>query len=409
MRTIELFAGCGGLAKGMELAGLKHEGFFEFNHQACESLRVNFNPNIVYEGDVRKIDFRTFEGVDVVSGGPPCQPFSLGGLAKAYDDTRDMFPQAARVISEVKPRAFVFENVKGLLREKFSEYFNYIILRLTYPECQLKDGEEWNNHHSRLNDISDGRVKYKGLRYNVSYKLLNAVDYGVPQVRERVFIVGFRSDLSIDWSWPERICKSAEDRVTIKEALAGIPDPKSKSNRYADHIFIGGAREYPGHTGSDINKPSKTVKAGAHGVPGGENMLKFPDGSIRYMTVCEAKLIQSFPVDFKVTGTWGEALRQIGNAVPVKLAKAVGDRIVEVLKKEERCEVLKRKETKVLTAAKDRHLKPPCVQLLLAVERQQAAMAKKQKEKGHKGMKLAVPIGRKKVSLKKALKKTKNG
>jgi DNA (cytosine-5)-methyltransferase 1 len=96
MRSIELFAGCGGLAKGLELAGFKHSALLEINHQACESLRANYNPSIVHEVDVKKVDFRVFEGIDVISGGPPCQPFSLGGLSKAYEDSRDMFPQASR-------------------------------------------------------------------------------------------------------------------------------------------------------------------------------------------------------------------------------------------------------------------------------------------------------------------------
>ena len=99
-----------------------------------------------------------------------------------------------------------------------------------------------------------------------------------------------------------------------------------------DHIYIGGARIYPGHTGSDVNKPSKTIKAGAHGVPGGENMLRFMDGTVRYMTIHEAKLIQAFPADFNVTGSWGEALRQIGNAVPVKLAETVGKHLHKLLR-----------------------------------------------------------------------------
>ncbi len=331
MRSIELFAGCGGLAKGLERAGLEHVGFFEFNRQACESLRANFNPDLVYEGDVRKIDFTGFRGVDVVSGGPPCQPFSLGGLARAYDDSRDMFPQAARVISEVRPRAFVFENVKGLLREKFKPYFDYILLRLAYPDCHADEKESWRDHAARLRGIQSGEMRYRGVRYEIHHRLLNAVNYGVAQIRERVFIVGFRSDLHVGWHWPDPICHTKEERISIAHELADVPDPRSAANSFSDHVFIDGAREYPGHTGSDVSKPSKTIKAGAHGVPGGENMLRFPDGTLRYMTVREAKLIQSFPPDFTVTGSWGEALRQIGNAVPVRLAEAVGRRLVETL------------------------------------------------------------------------------
>ena len=333
MHTLELFAGCGGLAKGLELAGFRHAGLLEINHQACESLRANFNPAIVHEMDVTKVDFREFGTVDVVSGGPPCQPFSLGGLAKAYNDKRDMFPQAIRAISEIRPKAFVFENVKGLLRAKFSPYFNYIVMRLSYPDCRVKKGETWKDHAERLERVADGLMEYDGLRYHVHFKLLNAVDYGVPQIRERVFIVGFREDVPVRWSWPEPLCKTKSSRMTIRDAIKDLPDPRSRTNHIPDHKFIDGARTYPGHTGSDVSLPSKTVKAGAHGVPGGENMLRFADGSVRYMTVHEAKRIQSFPSDFAITGSWGEALRQIGNAVPVRLAQAVGAQLHTLLAK----------------------------------------------------------------------------
>ena len=331
MQTLELFAGCGGLAKGLERAGFNHAGLLEINHQACESLRANFNPLLVHEADVKKIDFRAFATVDIVSGGPPCQPFSLGGLARANDDKRDMFPQAIRAISEIRPKAFLFENVKGLLRAKFAPYFNYILLRLSYPDCRQGSGESWEGHAARLQRIAEGD-RYDGIRYRVSHKLLNAAAYGVPQVRERVFIVGLREDIKTAWSWPEAVCPDVKSRVPISVALKGVPDPRSSKNPFEDHVFIGGARVYPGHTGSDVNKPSKTIKAGAHGVPGGENMLRFEDGTVRYMTIREAKLIQTFPPDFIVTGSWGEALRQIGNAVPVKLAETVGRRLYDLLR-----------------------------------------------------------------------------
>lgn len=389
MQTLELFAGCGGLAKGLELAGFDHAGLLEINHQACESLRANFSRSLVHETDVKVVDFHEFEGVDVVSGGPPCQPFSLGGLARAYNDKRDMFPQAIRAISEIKPKAFLFENVKGLLREKFRPYFNYIIWRLTYPDCKQQKGEGWRDHAARLKKIVDGG-RYLGLRYRVTYKLLNAADFGVPQVRERVFIVGLRDDVKAVWTWPQKICLQAKQRVTIQEALTDVPDPRSRKNRFSDHVYIDGARTYPGHTGSDINKPSKTIKAGAHGVPGGENMLRFPDGTVRYMTVHEAKRIQSFPSDFNVTGSWGEALRQIGNAVPVKLAETVGGHLYRLL-----CEDSIADE--IGEDPKVQHFPTTLKgeQMLLAVERKKAKTTAQQRAKGLKGAKIVAKRKRK--------------
>lgn len=327
MKSIELFSGCGGLAKGLENAGFEHCAFVEFNKWACESLRMNFDPRFVHEVDVRKFDFSTFSGIDLVAGGPPCQPFSLGGLAKAHNDQRDMFPQAVRAIRELQPKAFIFENVKGLLRKSFSAYFNYILFRLTFPDFLEKEGETWQSHSERLQSLF--YPQWNGLKYRVQFKLLNAADYGVPQFRERVFIIGLRSDVSGEWCWPEPTVKYS-DRLTVWDVIKKLPDPKAK-HRLRDHVFVDGARAYPGHTGSDIDKPSKTVKAGAHGVPGGENMICFADGSVRYMTVREAKLIQTFPPAYEISGPWGEALRQIGNAVPVKLAEIMGRQLFRTL------------------------------------------------------------------------------
>lgn len=327
MTSIELFSGCGGLAKGLANAGFEHCAFVEFNKWACESLRANFNPALVHEADIKSFDFSTFPSVDLVAGGPPCQPFSLGGLAKAHNDHRDMFPQAVRAIRELQPRAFVFENVKGLLRKSFADYFNYIVTRLTFPDCGTNPAETWTSHAKRLDNLIYS--SYAGLKYRVYHKVLNAADFGVPQIRERVFIVGIRSDVAGEWMWPIPLVKPSE-RGTVLDVLRKLPAP-TDPHSLSDHIFIDGARTYPGHTGSDINKPSKTIKAGAHGVPGGENIIRFEDGSVRYMTVREAKLLQTFPPRYKICGTWGEAMRQIGNAVPVKLAEVIGRRLHTLL------------------------------------------------------------------------------
>jgi DNA (cytosine-5)-methyltransferase 1 len=114
--------------------------------------------------------------------------------------------------------------------------------------------------------------------------------------------------------------------LTVRDAIADLPNPRTKHG-IPGHVFRDGARSYAGHSGSDYDQPSKTIKAGGHGVPGGENMIRFGDGKIRYFTVLEAKRIQTFPDDYVISGTWGEAMRQIGNAVPVKLARTIGSEL----------------------------------------------------------------------------------
>jgi len=369
MKSLEIFSGAGGLAKGLELAGFQHSAFVEFNKHACSSLYENFDAGKVFFGDIKDFDLNALGDVDVVAGGPPCQPFSLGGKHRADQDSRDMFPYAIRAIEQLTPKAFVFENVKGLLRSSFADYFEYIILRLTYPGFIAKHDADWKDHLSDLRSIA--WLPYAGAKYDVSFKLINAANYGVPQTRERVVIVGTRADLGVSWSFPEET--HSEDRLlwemyvsgeywerhhvpqserapitvplqekvtrlkdkygifepehlpwrTVRDALQGLPAPQTQHG-IGDHGFHDGARTSPGHTGSDIDWPAKTIKAGGHGVPGGENMIRYPDGSVRYFTVCEAKRIQSFPDNFIIKGAWGEAMRQIGNAVPVLLGETIG-------------------------------------------------------------------------------------
>lgn len=157
LRCIELFAGAGGLAIAASNAGFEHDAVLEYNHDACETIRANQRRGYelvrhwpLIEGDVHDQDFQTWNGrVDMVSGGPPCQPFSIGGKHGAMGDRRNLFPEAARAVREIQPRAFVFENVKGLLRESFAKYFGYIVLQLSYPQVTLRTGEDWTEHLSR--------------------------------------------------------------------------------------------------------------------------------------------------------------------------------------------------------------------------------------------------------------------
>jgi DNA (cytosine-5)-methyltransferase 1 len=381
--SIELFTGAGGLALGLEQSGWHHSALIERNEHACSTIHLNESLGHplakgwkLFPDDVRTIRYPELANhVDMVAGGPPCQPFSLGGKHRAYQDKRDMFPEAVRAVRELRPACFIFENVKGLLRQSFASYFHYIILQLSYPMLARKTDEDWQTHLSRLERHHTGS-KETDLSYRAVYRLLDAADYGVPQHRHRVFIVGLRSDLGKEWSFPEpthsmdrllweqwvtgsywdehniakknrpsfpprlrgRIEKLAMDSAlfppngkrcrTVRDAIAGLPDPRDKPHAVPNHEFRDGARPYPGHTGSPLDQPSKALKAGDHGVPGGENMIALPDGTCRYYTVRESARVQTFPDDYLFSGSWTEAMRQIGNAVPVSLAAAVGESVM---------------------------------------------------------------------------------
>lgn len=373
MKSVELFAGAGGLGMGVSRAGFTPATVIELDRYCCDTIRENQERNLdlvskwpLIENDVRKYDFKPLEGkVEIVTGGPPCQPFSIGGKHRAQDDSRDMFPEAVRALREIQPRAFLFENVKGLTRESFASYFEYIRRQMTYPELNAKPEESWLDHLSRL-ERHHTKSRHKGLHYHVVARVLNAADYGVPQKRERVFFVGFRADLDVEWAFPdpthssdaliwdlvkgnywerhkasERNKRHMSDRArkrakrleerpglkpwrTVRDALSGLPDPKNHTRiakDFLNHRFQPGARSYIGHTGSPLDEPAKALKAGVNGVPGGENMLLRPDGSVRYFTVRESARLQTFPDDFLFHGSWTEAMRQLGNAVPVSLAE----------------------------------------------------------------------------------------
>jgi len=352
LESIELFSGAGGLALGLHAAGFRHRAPYEWNASAVETLRYNQNMGHeslgdceIFRADVRDVDFRRYCGVDLVAGGPPCQPFSMGGKAAGMNDVRDMFPQAIRAVAEAQPRAFIFENVRGLLRPAFSNYVEYIRLQMEFPEFPVSENTSWDQNLARLQRHKERIGKaVDGIRYRVHVHQANAADYGVPQHRHRVFFIGFRADLPTEWSFPKTthadpnsaaIRKSGQKFLpwfTLQQAIRDLPQPSERpSKKWYNHILQAGAKSYPGHTGSPLDRPAKALKAGAHGVPGGENMILFPDGSVRYLTVRESARVQTFPDDYVFLGSWTEAMRQLGNAVPMKLAEIVGCSVAEAL------------------------------------------------------------------------------
>jgi DNA (cytosine-5)-methyltransferase 1 len=379
MKSVELFAGAGGLAIATANAGFEHEAVLEWNRNACDTIRHNRDAGIphvrdwtVVEGDVCDYDFKAHAGsVEFVSGGPPCQPFSIGGKHRGMDDSRDMFPQAVRAVREIRPKAFLFENVKGLTRKSFSNYFQYVRLQLCFPEVTRKVDENWVDHLARLEKTETGD-RHKGLKYKVVTQLLNAADFGVPQRRERVLFVGVRADLGIEFCFPaithsedaflhakwvsgeywerHRIARKHRPKMpvslrgriealqrlwfdqvdekpwsTVRDAIFDLPklNPGETCEKFPNHFYNPGAKIYAGHNGSPLDEPAKTLKAGDHGVPGGENMLRDTDGSVRYFSVRECARLQTFPDCWVLQGSWTESMRQLGNAVPVRMVEAV--------------------------------------------------------------------------------------
>ena len=283
-----------------------------------------------------------------------------------------MFPATAEVIRVLRPRAFIVENVKGLTRTAFANYFAYIQLRLALPDLVPHEDEKWTDHLQRLQSEFTS-TSDSGLTYKAITTLVDAADYGVPQRRHRVFMIGFRSDVDAEWAFPEpthsrgallydqwvsgeywdRHRVALKDRPeapvtahkswrapdagyrpwrTVRDALEGMREPSpTGSRKYLNHLLQPGARSYPGHTGSPLDHPAKTLKSGVHGVPGGENMLRRPDGSVRYFSVREAARLQTFPDRYELHGAWSEAMRQLGNAVPVMLAEKVAGSVARHL------------------------------------------------------------------------------
>ena len=383
--SIELFTGGGGLALAMHDAGFRHLLAVELDRRACATLRANratdYVPGCIdlaaygdrwplVEGDIRHVDFTPWLGmVDVVAGGVPCQPWSLGGVHKGYEDPRNLWPELFRCVREARPKAVIAENVRGLLRPSFKPYYEYILRELSAPFEQRIDGEDWRDHDKRLEKALKAKSVDPTERYDVKHMLLNAADYGVPQVRWRVFVVAFRKDLGLEnWKFPEPTHSEialhhAQDNGeywdehgiaprpelvpdtlpmpdgklrwrTLRDAIRGLGEPIGDYVDHPEHLHhVGwpGAREYPGHRPNDLDRPAKTVKAGVHGVPGGESVLRREDGSIRYMTVRETARVMTFPDDWRLEGPRGEQMRQLGNAVPVELGRVIADSVSNAL------------------------------------------------------------------------------
>ncbi len=303
LTSVEICTGAGGQALGLERAGFVHNAVVEIDPHACQTLRFNRSEWNVIEADLHGWDPAGYEGVDLLAGGVPCPPFSKAGRQLGGDDERDLFPVALNLVDAINPKAVMLENVRGLLDPKFAEYRAGVEKRLAG-------------------------------RYRVWWKLLNASDFGVPQLRPRVIMVAIRNDQGI-FSWPEPDAPT----VTVGEALKklmgrngwrGANAWAKKANRVAPTL-VGGSKK---HGGPDLGPTRARAAWAALGVDGRTLAEEAPPAGftgVPRLTVEMAARLQGFPEDWHFVGRKTHAYRQVGNAFPPPVAEAVGLQIAEAI------------------------------------------------------------------------------
>lgn len=316
LTALEICAGAGGQALGLEQAGFAHTAVVELDSDACATLRLNRdNTNTdsahrwpVIEKDVRELDGNKFVGVDLLSGGVPCPPFSIAGKQLGEEDERDLFPTALDLVQTVRPKAVLLENVRGLASKKFASYRNQVIERL------------------------------EDLGYAVTWDLIYAAHHGVPQLRPRFVLVGISSPYADHFRWPE----PDENPPTVGQVLygqmasRGWPGAESWAER-ADGVgptLVGGSKK---HGGPDLGPTRARAAWAALGVNGGSVANEppgpdFPIDGIPKLTVEMAAAVQGFPPSWQFSGRKTAAYRQVGNAFPPPVARALGLRIADAIR-----------------------------------------------------------------------------
>lgn len=308
LNSIELCAGAGGQALGLEQAGFEHEALVEIDKHCCATLRYNRPDWNVIEDDLRIFKERAsdFRGVDLVAGGLPCPPFSVAGKQLGDKDERNLFPDALDIVDAIRPRAVMIENVRGFLDTTFSEYREYL------------------------------RSEFKKLGYRLEWKLLNASDFGVSQLRPRVAIVALKTEFSDNFCWPTA---SKTTPLTVGELLedmmaadgwSGASNWKTQANGVAPTI-VGGSKK---HGGPDLG-PTRARRAweafGVNGKTIADQPPQHDHEGMPRLTVPMVARIQGFPDDWVFTGKKTNAYRQVGNAFPPPVARAVAVQIGEAI------------------------------------------------------------------------------
>lgn len=325
MKAIDLFSGAGGMSLGLHRAGWETIAAIEWDAYACQTYKKNHPTVEIFQNDAREVDFRQWFGeVDLLAGGPPCQPFSVAGKQNAAEDERDMIPTFIDAVAKVSPKAFLMENVSGLMAVR---------------------------HHSYLGNII--RV-LENLGYVVRAEVLDAANYGVPQYRKRLFVIGLKKQ---KFGFPLPVFGSrSKPYITARSALENVPtdEPNKAIITYAkkpvlrpqpfDGMLVNG-----GGRPINLDEPSQTIPASAggnrthildlHGVlvayhrylmSGGKPKSGIVEG-VRRLTVRESARLQGFPDTYEFIGKSSSLYRQVGNAVPPQLGEVLGRQIIQHL------------------------------------------------------------------------------
>ncbi len=306
LTSLEMCAGAGGQARGLELAGFDHSGVVEIDKDCCETLRLNRKDWNIHEEDLRSFTGTMYKGIDLLAGGLPCPPFSIAGKQLGENDERNLFPAAIRLVDETRPKGIMIENVRGFLGAVFEDYRGFI------------------------------RGELKKLGYEAHWRLFNASDYGVPQLRPRVVIVALRDDIKDHFSWPT---PSPSDAPTVGATLLdlmktnGWRGAKAWAERANDvgPTLVGGSKK---HGGPDLGPTRARAAWATLGVNGKSIADDAPERDFVGMprlTVRMTARIQGFDDSWRFHGKKTAAYRQIGNAFPPPVARAVALKLREAI------------------------------------------------------------------------------
>lgn len=306
---MEICAGAGGQALGLEQAGFKHAALVEIEQLACDTLRLNRPKWNVIQRDVKDFSASNYTGIDLLAGGVPCPPFSIAGKQLGHLDERDLFPEAIRLVKECNPKVVMLENVRGLLDKKFIAYRSAII-----TELEL-------------------------LGYKCDWQLINASDYGVSQLRPRAILIAFKNEYFPFFKWPEKQSLPPPVGEILYEEMNALGWEnsmiwKTQAKGIAPTL-VGGSKK---HGGADLG-PTRSRQAWAMlGVDGSGLAEKPPLNGFAAMpklTLKMTALIQGFPKEWVFVGKKTPAYRQVGNAFPPPVAKAIGQSLIKALNKNE--------------------------------------------------------------------------